>query len=98
VANDTKADSAESRAQMYKAYDARKAVEYLDPDDDDEEDPVEAAFQATQSFANRPNRSAPASDGRTVNVAQAQKQHSDRMAKLYDELDRAAEQSYRRNA
>ena len=79
------ADSAtDSRARMYELYDAKKAKEYLDPYPDlgrEEDDDVDDMVEQTQSRPNRPNRSAPSSDSRTV--AQAQKQHADRMSKIY---------------
>lgn len=111
VGGDTnKADSADSRAEMYRMYDARKAKEYLDPDDADDEDEDDDAddpasrryggsaktmYRETHAYSNRPNRSAPRSDGRTTDAATLSKQHSDRMAKLYDTLDREAEQAWR---
>jgi hypothetical protein len=90
VANDAKADSAESRAEMYRMYDQRKAKEYLDPDED-EDYPVEAAFKQTQAYSNGPNRSAPASDGRTIKqLIQDKERIMQAEYSAYDEQIRAA--------
>ena len=95
----------DSRARMYELYDARKAKEYvdpypdpLDPEDGDFDTDEQAAietFRQTQAYSNRPNRSAPPRDQRTVDAKTLSKQHQQKMDVLYRQLDAAAEQKWR---
>lgn len=93
---DQSRDSAtDSRERAYQLYDKHKAVEYKDPDNNGDDDDVDAVVEQTQSRPNKPNRSAPASDRRTVDVAAQQQAHTVRMSKIYAAEDVRLRDAYK---